>query len=160
LGQDLTDMEDFLSGKRMGGILSNVNPILSAPFEYATRQDIYTGQKFAPGETTPVGGPLGFPVRALAGALGQTEGGEVDSAFMNLVTALNPLQDRERRLLPQLTGGDEEGRKRQFESWLRFGGAPVRTLTPKQQTNEYLRRYYDQLDAAKLQQKRLARQAG
>ena len=52
--------------------------------------------------------------------------------------------------------------KRQLESWLRtMVGVPVRTLTPKQQDNEYFRRYYDQLDAAKRQQEREARkQAG
>ena len=159
LQSDVTDMEDFLSGKRMGGILSNVNPIISAPVEYATRQDIFTGQKFEKGETVPVGGPLGWPVRQFAKLLGQEEGGEVDAAFMNALRAVNPIMDRETRLLPQATGGDPEAVKRQLESWLRFGGVPTRTLTPKQQDNEFFRRYYEQLDAAKMAQKRAQRQA-
>ena len=161
LESDLKDYEDFLSGKRPGAVLSQGNPFFTAPVEFLTRQDIFTGQKFEEGETVPMGGPLGFPVKALAAVLGQTEGGEVDAAFANTIRALNPLQDRSTRLFPQLSGGDPEGQKRQLESWLRFGaGAPLRTLTPKQQENEYFRRYYDQLDAEKRQQERDIRKAG
>jgi hypothetical protein len=148
LEADLKDYEDFLSGKRPGGVLGQVNPLLSAPVEYMTRQDIFTGQRFEEGETVPAGGPLGWPIKALATVFGQTEGGEVDAAFANTIRALNPLQDRSARLFPQASGGDEEGKKRQLESWARtMLGAPVRTLTPKQQENEYYRRYYEQLDA-------------
>jgi hypothetical protein len=159
LESDLKDYEDFLSGKRLGGVLSAGNPLVTAPVEYATRTDLFTGQKFEEGETVPMGG-LNWPIKMLAKVMGRTEGGEVDAAFANFFRAVNPIMDRESRLVPQLTGGDEEGKKRQAESIVRFLGAPARTLTPKQQDNEFFRRYYDQLDAAKLEQKRLQRQAG
>jgi hypothetical protein len=108
-----------------------------------------------------MGGPLGWPVKALAMLTGQYEDGEVDAAFANSIRAINPLQDRSARLLPQLSGNDPEGVKRQLESWARtMAGAPVRTLTPKQQDNEYLRRYYDELDAMNRRREREQRKAG
>ena len=159
LEADLKDYEDFLSGKRPGGVLGQVNPLVSAPVEFMTRQDIFTGQRFEEGETVPAGGPLGWPIKALAMLTGQYEDGEVDAAFANTVRALNPLQDRSSRLFPQLSGGDPEGKKRQLESWARtMLGAPVRTLTPKQQENEYYRQYYDQLDAMERMLERQQRQ--
>jgi hypothetical protein len=160
LQSDLKDYEDFLSWKRPGAVLSNINPLVSAPVEGAFRTDIFTGQKFEDDETVPVGG-INSPYKWLAQALGQTTDGEVDASFMNMMRAINPLTDRSTRLAPALTGGDPEGQKRMLESWLRFGvGAPLRTMTPKQQENEYFRRYYDQMDAAKQQQARQERKAG
>jgi hypothetical protein len=160
LASDLETYEQFLSGENMGGVLSQANPLLTAPVEYATRQDIFTGQKFEKDQTVPVGGVM-TPVKWLGGLLGQNTDGEVDAAFMNSIRAINPLVDRTTRLAPSLSGGDEEGKKRMIESWLRtVGGVPARTLTPKQQENEYFRRYYDQLDAAKRQQERESRRAG
>ena len=68
LESDLKDYEDFLSGKRPGAVLSQVNPLLTAPVEFATRQDIFTGQKFEEGETVPVGGRSASPSKCLATA--------------------------------------------------------------------------------------------
>ena len=161
LEADLKDYEDFLSGKRPGGVLSQVNPLLTAPIEYTTRQDIFTGQQFEEGETVPVGGAQS-PIKLAAQALGQDEGGEVDAAFMNTMRALNPIA-RSRDPAAATADGRRPGGA-SSASWsrgcARLLGAPVRTLTPKQQDNEYFRRYYDQLDAAKLQQARAQRQAG
>jgi len=161
LEADLKDYEDFLSWQRPGAVLSQGNPLITAPIEAATRTDIFTGQKFEEGETVPMGGPLGWPTKALATVAGQTKDGEVDAAFANFVRAINPLQDRSIRLAPQAAGSDPEAMKRQLESLARTGlGLPVRTLTPKQQDNEYFRRYYDQLDAEKLRRQRETRKAG
>jgi len=155
--QDFQDFEDFLSLKRPGAVLSQANPLFSAPVEFATRKDIFTGQSFEPGETTPASGITNLPLQALARIFGQEKGGEVDAAFANAYRALNPLADRTSRLLPS----DDQGKQRRLESILRIGaGAPVRTLTPKQQQNEYFNRYYTQRDAMKRELERLQRKAG
>lgn len=161
LDRDFKDIEDFLSGENMGGVLSNVNPVISAPIEFAMKQDAFTGQKFDESDYSEVGGPLGLPARALAQLLGQTnEAGQVSDNFMNAVRSVNPLQDRSSRLLPQLSGGDEEAKTRQLESIARFLGVPVRTLTPTQQTNEAKRRYFDVLREYERQQAMLQAAAG
>jgi hypothetical protein len=143
LGSDLQDMEDFLSLERPGAMLSNVNPWLTAPIEFATKKDIFTGREFGPSDYTEVGGTM-TPVKWLAQALGQTnEAGQVSENFLNAIRAVNPTMDRTARIAPQITGGDDEAKRRQLESIARFLGAPVRTLTPQQQQSEYFRQYYD-----------------
>jgi hypothetical protein len=67
-----------------------------------------------------------------------------------------PPISRAERLAPQVTGGSEEDLQRWPEAIVRFLGGPGRTLTPKQQDNEALRRYYDQRDEQKRQQRMLA----
>jgi hypothetical protein len=161
LGSDVQDIEDFLSGENLGGLLSNINPILSAPVEFAMKRDAFTGREFGPDDYSEMNGPLGLPAKALATVLGQTnEAGQVSDNFMNVVRSLNPLQDRSARLLPQLSGGDAEAVQRQPESIARFLGLPVRTLTPEQQRSEYFRRYYDMLAEQDRIQKMLETQAG
>ena len=143
LGSDIQDMEDFLSLERPGAVLSNVNPWLTAPVEFATKKDIFTGREFGPEDYTEVGGVM-TPIKYLAAALGQTnEAGQVSENFLNAIRAVNPTMDRTARVAPQLTGGDDEAKRRQFESIARFLGAPIRTLTPQPQQSEYFRRYYE-----------------
>jgi len=143
LNSDLTDYEDFLSGDRPGGVLSNFNPLITAPAEFITKQDIFTGRKFDENDFEEVGGIM-TPVQIMASLLGQTnEKGQVSSNFLNAVRSVNPLMDRSARIAPQITGGNEEAVRRQPESIARFLGVPVRTLTPQQQRSEYLRQAFE-----------------
>jgi hypothetical protein len=153
LQSDVEDIEDALSGDNPGGLLSSMNPFITAPLEYITRTDFFTGQQFPEGEGFErQGGLLGLPITALAKLTGNAdEANRVDPRFMNALNAINPLQGRAERLTPQLTGGDEEDRRRQGESIARFLGIPIRTLTQQQQDNEYLRRYYELLDERRRQ---------
>ena len=124
--------------------MSNVNPFLTAPAEYYTRQDFFTGQQFPEGEGFEDLGGLSKVLLPLATLLNQTnEIGQVDPRFMNAIRAVNPLIDRTSRLAPQLMGGKDKDRARQAESIARFLGAPVRTLTPEQQQSQALNEYYD-----------------
>ena len=96
-------------------------------------------------------GILGAPIQAIAGALGQADATGVDPRFVNAVRSLLPPVDRIARMFPSTIGGGEgDGRGtqgRQLESWARFGGFPIYTLTPEQQRAEAYRRYYDVKDA-------------
>lgn len=135
-------------GGDWGGLASELNPGITAPIEWQTNHNFFTGQQYGPTDYSKVSGPLGIPTNVLARALGQTnDAGEVSESFQNFLRALNPVQERTARLLPQGGGGNEEDKRRQLESWLRFGGAPVRFLTPKQQQSEAYRRYFDIIDA-------------
>jgi hypothetical protein len=149
IDQQMGDLVEALSGRNVGALLSQANPLLTAPAEFATGKDFYTGKTYDETSYSNVGG-LMTPAKWAAMALGQTnDAGQVSDKFMNLLRSVNPMMDRTSRVLPQLTGGDEEAKKRQLESIARFIGAPMRTLTPKQQDSEYWRRYYDWLDKHK-----------
>lgn len=153
LKQDTADIERALSGEDPMGVLSNVNPWFTAPAEYVTRRDFYTGQEFPENEDFQDVGGLMNLLKPIAMATGNmNEAGQVDPRFLNALGSVNPIQGRTERLLPQATGGDDEDLRRQTESIARFLGVPVRTLTPKQQDNEYLRRYYAALDEMRRQQ--------
>ena len=154
LGQDIAALT---SPAKMA---AQANPLLTTPFEYASKTDFFTGRHFDPAtDYEKVGGVTGIPLNILATLLNQTnEAGEVSSNFANAVRGVNPLMDREMRLLPD----DPEGKKRQAESIARFLGVPARTLTPKQQDAEFYRQYYklvDQQRAAKAVAKRQAQRA-
>jgi hypothetical protein len=73
----------------------------------------------------------------------------VADAFSNLITSLNPVADRGGRLFPQLVGGGTSDKQRQVEAIGRFLGAPIRTLTPKQQDSEFWRQFYELQDRQK-----------
>jgi hypothetical protein len=150
VGSDVQDLEDALSGKNVGGLFSSFNPWLTAPAEYYARKDFFTGQEFPEGEgfEEPEGwwAPVIKLVARATGNYDESLGG-VDPRMMNALSAVIPPISRAERLTPQLTGGDEADMQRQPEAIARFLGFPLRTLTPKQQENEALRRYYDEQDA-------------
>lgn len=159
VNEDVTNIGSALGGD-VGPLLSSLNPGVTAPIEFATKSDFFTGRQFGPNDYSKAEGPLGIPTNILAALTGQrNDQGEVSENFQNLLRSLNPLQDRSARLAPQLSGGNDEDRKRQLESVLRFSGVPIRTLTPKQQENEAYRRYFDALEAQKAKQASLRRVA-
>jgi hypothetical protein len=139
-------------GKALGGDLgplaSELNPGITAIPEFAGKTDYYTGRQFGPQDYSEVGGIAGIPVNALATLFNQKNAaGEVSENFQNLLRSVNPMQERTARLAPQAFGGSTEDKNRQFESWLRYLGVPVRFLTRKQQESEAYRRYHQILDA-------------
>jgi hypothetical protein len=151
--EDLRRLQAALSGENTGQIFSDVNPAFTVPAEYALGRDFFTGKTYQPEDVTEAKG-LNIPLAALLSLVGGAQRGPdgklyIDDKALNAVRGLNPILDRQMRLLPQLTGG--AGGDRQLESWVRFGGAPIRTISEEQQRAEAAARYYDQLDAAKRQ---------
>jgi hypothetical protein len=149
-----SDIENIEKASRgdVGGLASSLAPFITAPIEYASRRDLFTGQEFPEGQDfVEPGGLLGMPQLAIATLLQQTnKQGQIDPRFLNFMSAINPLASRGEKLAPQLTmgaQGQEEAQRRQMESILRFMGAPIRTLTPKQQENEARRKVYEKRDA-------------
>jgi hypothetical protein len=149
IGADVADLQDALKGD-FGAMLSNVNPLFTAPLEYASGRNFYTGQVYDEQSYSSQSGPLGTPIKWLAEALGQTNtSGQVSDKFANLLTSINPVQDRASRLFPALTGGDNPDKQRQLESIARYIGVPARTLTDKQRDSEFWRRFYETQDRQK-----------
>jgi hypothetical protein len=146
---DVADLQDALKGN-FGALLSNANPLATAPLEYMTGRNFYTGQVYDDQSYSSQSGILGTPIKWLATALGQTNSsGQVADKFTNLLTSINPVQDRASRLFPQLIGGGNTDKQRQVESIARYLGVPARTLTDKQRDSEFWRRYYETQDRQK-----------
>ena len=163
---DVKNIEDALSLEQPTAILSQFNPLLTAPAELLTKQDFYTGQRFGEEDYSDVGGPIGAGIKALATVTGQTnEIGQVSDNFYNFMRSWNPLLDRATRMLPGATGATGTGNQdRLLESYLRFLGMPVRQLSPTQQDNQYFSEVFEGRDEVSrqraMQRALLERQAG
>jgi hypothetical protein len=149
---DINNVTDTLTGKNPLAFMSSVNPGFSAPLDSAYGKDSFTGRQFGPDDFAEMSGPWG---RGRAGHRlarpGQTnEQGQVSENFLNFMRSINPVDDRVNRLAPGAVGGISDP-KRLAESWFRFFGGPYRTLSPKQQENEAMRRYYALQDEYKRQ---------
>ncbi len=155
--EDLNRIAAALSGENTGQIFSDLNPLLTTPAEYALGKDFFTGKEYGPTDVTEAKG-LNLPLAAVLSLVGGAHRGPdgkmyIDDKALNAVRGLNPILDRQMRLLPQLTGTNND---RQFESVLRFLGAPVRTISDDQLRSEAASRYYDERD----RQRRLAAMGG
>jgi hypothetical protein len=140
---DVNNLVDALTLKNPAKLASELNPLFTAPAEFVFGKNLYTDQQYGPTSYSKLSGPLNIPTNILARVFGQTnERGQVADKFTNLLTSINPVLDRSTRLLPQLSGGafDEQ---RQLESYARFLGAPIRTLTPQQQRSQLQRKIHD-----------------
>jgi hypothetical protein len=145
---DLQRIQNALSGQGLGQMATNLNPMITVPAEFASRTDFFTGQQFAPNDTVQVGG-VAVPYALALSLFGQARRGAdgkwyVDAAAMNAARALDPNLDKVLRLLPQVAGG--QGGDRQLESWGRWAGLPVRTISPAQQRSELRSRARQQRD--------------
>ena len=139
LTEEMEKAENLLSDADPRRLLSDFNPLYTAPVEFITGQDIYTGRQLDETDMRQTG-TLEKPIELLgrlfnAGETAPTGERFTEERLINLVRALVPVYDRGVRLAPGgVTGGtSEDAQSRQMESWLRFLGAPVRQLSPQQQ---------------------------
>lgn len=154
LGEDAEKIENVLSGGNIGQILSDFNPALTAPIEYATGRDLFTGRQYQEDDYRKASGAIDTALMPLMAVLGQTKSGADGDVYyqekgFDALRSLIPILDRTTRLAPTTAGGEMD--ERQMESVLRFLGAPVRTVSDKQRRNEQRSRYYDLLDERDLQ---------
>jgi hypothetical protein len=149
---DVNRYSAALGGDNTGQVLSEVNPWFTAPFEYAMGQDFFTGKRYGPDDYSQAA-KLGIPLAALLSPVGGAKRGAdgnwyLQDKAMNFVRAINPLMDRTARLTPGMIEADPENMDRIAESYARFLGAPVRTISEAQKRAELARRYYGARDAA------------
>lgn len=149
---EIAGIEGLLSGENVAGPLTSFNPFFTAPLEFATGQDFFTGRQYRETDLREAG-LAEKPYEAIAALLGQTEttpGGKrvVSEKFMNAMRSINPVYDRAVRLAPQVTtgGNEEDAVVRQIESILRTMGAPMRTLSPQQQQRTMRSEQFDLRD--------------
>ena len=145
---DVSNVTDAFAGGNPGALLSNVNPLISAPLDFLMKRDSFTDRSFKDTDFSEPKGIAGHAASVLAHLVpGQTnEAGQVSDNFTNMISSLIPLYDRSIRL----TGSSDP--QRIPESWARFFGAPVRTLSDKQKTSTALGRYLD----AQAEQRRIS----
>lgn len=151
-------LEDFMrfaqasSGENAGQLLSDFNPAFTAPAEFLTGQDFYTGRKYKPDDITKVG-VADLPFLPIAALLGETNVGPggiyMSEKARNTARALVPPYDRAVRMIPGLAGGGGD-QSRQLESFARFLGIPIRTISDKQMQSEQARRFYNARDQARV----------
>jgi hypothetical protein len=151
---DLARVTNALSGNGVGQMATNLNPLLTVPAEFTSRTDFFTGQQFPNEASVKVGGAATPWAMALS-AIGQARKGAdgswyIDAAALNAIRGLDPNLDRMMRLMPQAGGletTDKTGASttaRQAESWARYAGLPVRTITPQQQRSEIRNQFFKQ----------------
>jgi hypothetical protein len=150
LTEDLSRWSAAFGGDNPAQVLSDFNPLLTAPIEYFTGKDLYTGREYDETDVRATG-PLEWPIAQLGRLFDQTTttpGGQsvTSEKFLNAVRALIPVYDRAVRLAPgAVTGGaSDDAEARRLESYLRFLGIPIRQLSPQQQQAQARSAYYDQ----------------
>jgi len=136
---DVGSIVDAVAGGNPGALLTNANPLISAPLDFLMKRDSFYDRSFKDTDYSKQEGVTGAFVKALAHLVpGQTnEAGQVSDNFTNLISSLIPLYDRTVRLSGQ------KDPQRTPESWARFFGAPVRTLSDKQKESAALGKYLD-----------------
>lgn len=157
LDEDVENIEAFLSGENMLRPLSDFNPLFTAPAEFATGKNFFTGREYDETDVRQTGG-LEAPIGALGRLFGQNvegPGGEqfTSEKFIDMLRSVNPVYDRSARLAPGVTSGSKskDQEARQLESWLRFIGAPVRQLSPQQQNAAAQSERYEGADARRME---------
>jgi len=136
---DIGSIVDAVAGGNPGALLTNANPLIAAPLDFLMKRDSFYDKSFKDTDYSKQEGVTGAFVKALAHLVpGQTnEAGQVSDNFTNLISSLIPLYDRTVRLSGQ------KDPQRTPESWARFFGAPVRTLSDKQKQSAALGKYLD-----------------
>ena len=141
-------------------LLSSFNPFFTAPVEYATGTNLFTGFQTGPDELRKAG-PLEVPAAIIGGILGKNKTGDgglfVNERIAQSLQSTIPDLDRANRLLPGMSG-DDYRRGAAPEGWARYFGLPIRMLTPERQQAEARRRSGATREQAAMQ--RLVDQAG
>jgi len=154
LQQDLARFAGPLTGESPSQVLSELNPAFTAPLEYITGQDVFTGQRFGPEDMSPAG--LLTPIAPLLSQFGAARKGNdgkwyiQDKAVNALLATIPPLAKTERLAPGALgqTGTDP----RLLEQWLRFNGVPIRTISDQQQQSEAMNRAFEARDRERVRQ--------
>ena len=150
--EDLRRAASALSGENIGQMFSDVNPAFTTPFEFMTGTDIYTGKRYGPEDWSKVNA-AGMPLAAAMMPFGLAKRGGDGNVYMQdkamqALMSVNPIMERQSRLIPNLMVESPAKSNRQMESYLRFLGVPLRTLTQDQMRSEQTGRYYDRRDKA------------
>jgi len=150
LQEDVRRTAAALSGENTGQILSDVNPFFTAPFEHAMGTDFFTGKRYEAKDWSQASG-AGIPLAALLSPIGGGKRGPngewyLQDKTMNTLRSVIPPLDRTARLTPGVLTAEPKGGDRMLESYLRFLGAPVRTISEDQKRAEAARRYYQERD--------------
>jgi len=148
---DINALSGIADFSDLGKALTSLNPAISAPWEYATGTDMFTGQQFGPTDYRKASGVIDTAMLPLMALLGQVKTGPNGERYyqekgVNAVRALNPLVDRGTRLFPSQTGagGDPD---RTAENVARIGfGIPVRTVSEKQIEGQKRSKKFDEKD--------------
>lgn len=154
--EDLQRYQNALEGNP-GQFLTDFNPLFTAPVEFATNQDFFTGRQYDETDLRKTGG-LETPIGWLSQALGlgeTTPGGDfaTQERFISLARSMLPMYDRAVRLAPGATTANNatDANSRQLESYLRFIGVPVRQLSPEQQEATQRSEFFSNRDAQRMQ---------
>lgn len=152
---DIARLTGALSGENWGQILSDFNPYLTAPLEYATDRDLFTGRTYQPDDWRKASGITDMAMLPILAATGQVRRGGDGGIYyqekgVDAFRSMIPVLDRISRLAPGTAGGEADDR--QMESMLRFLGVPIRTISDKQMQNERRSRVFEERDQRRLQQ--------
>ena len=160
--EDVANIENLVSGDNPLRFLSSFNPLYTAPAEFATGKNFFTGRQYDDTDVQALGGLE----QALAPILLATNQAKVvdgkvvaNEKALSAIRSVVPVYDRSARLAPGITSGSQnkDADSRALESWLRFFGAPVRQLSPQQQQSAYRSEQFNREDEMDLE--RALRQA-
>jgi len=156
LGDDVSNIEAMTQGD-FTKILSSANPMFTAPVEFQTKTNFFTGKKYDDTDVRELG-TLEKPIELLARFLQQTEttpGGKtvVNESFIDALRSMIPLYDRGVRLAPGTVTGDKskDSSDRQMESIARLFGVNIRQLSDAQRESTKKAEYYDGLREQRIQ---------
>jgi len=152
--EDIQRLGEAAGGENPAQALSDFNPFATAPIEYMTNRDLFTGRVYDDTDFRE-GGWADIPAQSLGYLFGQnktTPGGKTvtKEVWLNSMRAMFPAYDRMVRLVPG-SSGDENAEKRWVESVARTAGVPGRYLTPEQQEQAIRAQGYDERDEKAMQ---------
>ena len=151
LNEDIEALSEI--GSNPAKMLSNFNPVISAPLEYTFGKDAYTGRTYDDTDIRPINwlSPNDLmaivPGAILGGNLSQGPDGTwfITDKLANSVGALSPATSRADRIM----GG--AGGERGWETVARNFGAPVRTVTQTQIDNQAKSEYFDERERREIE---------
>lgn len=161
--EDVSNIEDVISGRNPARALSDINPFFTAPAELITSKNFFTGRDYQDDDLVKVEGinKAMIPFLAIMGQLERSPDGSyiATEKGIDFMRSINPVLDRITRLAPQTTGGSD-ALSRQLESIARTSGIPIRVLSPEQQRSTQRSQYFDRQDELRHRQAVLQAQNG
>jgi hypothetical protein len=156
--EQIEDLVQLTQGDWQGSV-SQFNPWFVSPAEWMSGQDFFTGARYDrndPDSYQKLNGILGWAISTLGTVTNQNDpAGRTYTPFTNMIRSVLPMVDRSARMDPTGKIFDVEGQQSKEPMWAsyaRFGGAPIRVLTPEVQKSAQKSDYYDRLDNYRMQQ--------